>query len=597
MAKIEVLPEDVANKIAAGEVVERPASVVKELVENALDAGTSEITIYLKDGGKELIKVIDDGEGMERADAMVAFKRHSTSKIRVASDLNNIHTLGFRGEALPSIASVSRVELNTRTKDAMFGTKVLVEDSYVQEVSDAGCPKGTQITVSNLFYNIPARRKYLKTTQTELTHLIDIVNRFAIGYPAVTFKLYHNDNEILFLRSSETLLSRLQDVLDKGTSEGLLELSYQVPGLSITGFLGKPAVAKGVNRYQYFYLNRRIMQSRILSAALKKGFGTLLPQGRYPVAILFLEIDPAEVDVNVHPAKLGVRFKREDQIFRHIFKAVEGVFSEVDIPVHQDNRIPTYNIAPPATHRRGLFEINSEQDAAEKRNFTLQRGTNPAAYLPFSGNTEPAISPRAITTDDDEPEEVFEPSMVNFFQIHNLYIVVEIKGGILLIDQHAAHERILYERIYQQVQHKKGEGQRLLFPVNIELTPAQKQVYEEFRGSLANLGFELNMLGKNKLVVSTVPLYIKDFGDGEILLDILDELQEQPLSEEDKLHRFVASAACKMAIKAGKELTIQEMNYLFDKLFTTRFPYTCPHGRPTLIKLTMDELDKRFGRK
>ncbi|MBN2542876.1 DNA mismatch repair endonuclease MutL [bacterium] len=595
MGKIRLLPEDVANKIAAGEVIERPASVVKELVENAIDARATEIEVHLREGGTELIAVIDNGIGMERDDALIAFKRHSTSKIRTATDLNSISTLGFRGEALPSIASVARVELFTRDKDAMFGTRVLVEDSVTKEVSDTGCPFGTQVKVSNLFYNIPARRKYLKTAKTEFIHVMDNITHFAVGHPKISFKVYHNDKESLFLIQSEDLLARIEGVLDKETANGLVELNYHVPELSITGFIGKPAVAKGVNRYQYIYLNNRVISSKIVSAALKKGFGTMLPQGRYPVAVIFINIDPGEVDVNVHPSKLEVRFKREDKIFKSVFHAVQNVFTEVEVPVHVDKRIPTYSISSPRSHKGAK---PAERPEMPDLNLKRQEEQVPA-YLPFKQDRDFAPQPfgQEEIEEEIEQEEVIQEQLVSFYQVHNMYIVVEIKGGVLLIDQHAAHERILYEQIYQQVLKKRGEGQRLLFPVTVELSPGQKEIFEEHQRELHSLGFEVSLLGKNRLIVSTIPLYIKDFGEGRILLDILDELREAPLDEEDKSHHFVSSAACHLAIRAGKALTQQEMSYLFDKLFSTKFPYTCPHGRPTLIKLTLDELAKRFGRK
>ncbi|MCD6098398.1 DNA mismatch repair endonuclease MutL [bacterium] len=562
MGKIKVLDEWVVNRIAAGEVVERPASVLKELVENSIDAGATEIEIKLVDGGTRLIEVSDNGEGMTKEDAILAFRRHSTSKIQTADDLQRIATLGFRGEALPSIASVARVTLFTRPENEQMGTYILLEDGKPIEIAETGAKKGTRITVENLFYNIPARKKFLKSIRTEYKRSLDTFIRFALGYPNIRFQLTSNGKEVFLLLQTDSTIKRINDTLGNDFSENMIEVKHSTDEILVKGFITKPSFARKSRGYDYIYVNGRFVKSPLVSAAVKHGYGTYLQKGRFPPYILFISIPPELVDPNIHPSKMEVRFKREETIFHTVLKAVEKGFQKAKAT--PEKVAPSFSFKETTTTKR---ETTSHRVVAKK--------TPPPQEEPDFFRMEPEI---------------------NFYQVHNMFILVETKNGILIIDQHAAHERVLYEQALEQLKSNKLIGQRLLFPIVIEVTPQEMEVVKEYKDVMEHLGFETRIYGSGHILIETFPPFIKDIGNGEILHEILEDIISPEIEEPDKFKRVAASIACKAAIKAGDKLSQREMQNLFDMLFATENPFSCPHGRPTVIELTLNELERRFGR-
>ncbi len=586
-SRIKILDESIANRIAAGEVVERPASVVKELVENSIDADASEIEIIVEAGGKDLIRVCDNGIGMTGGEIELSLRRHATSKITSSDDLHHINTLGFRGEALPSIASVSRMEIISRVADDDLGSKVVIEQGNVIESGDAGAPYGTCITVRELFFNTPARRKFLKTAATEFGHIADVVERIAIAYPRIKFKLMHGDKEYLSVQQAETYKDRISDIWGADRVEEMMEIEAGDPGIAAFGFAATPAVNHSSARMVRFILNGRPVKNSSMLAAVKRAYEGTLPSGRYPQVVLFLEIDPELVDVNVHPMKLEVRLRRSSDVFRTVVRSIQ---------VSMGGNEASERFVPKAkNYDRSNFEFRDSASSQGHLDFE-PRGVS-FSKSPASGGTE-RISERDIysTPTFPSPQDTVERDMPTFWQIHDSYILAETKGGIIIIDQHAAHERILYEEIGARIKRNRIAGQRLLFPIAIKLTPLQESIFADNRPLLEPLGFEFGPQAPGHILVEAIPEEIKNFRKGDILIELIDDLGEGK-SEMTAMEEFSKMASCRMAIKAGDPLSIEEMSYLFDRLFATEKPYTCPHGRPTIIKLTLDELEKRFERK
>ncbi|OQX89397.1 MAG: hypothetical protein B6D65_03400 [candidate division Zixibacteria bacterium 4484_93] len=563
MGKIRVLDEWVANRIAAGEVVERPASVLKELVENSIDAGATEIEVKLEDGGIRLIEVSDNGDGMTKEDAILAFRRHSTSKIQTADDLQEIATLGFRGEALPSIASVAKVTIFTRPQNEQMGTYILTENGKPREISETGTRKGTRVIVENLFYNVPARKKFLKSIRTEYKHSLNTFIRFALGYPNIRFQLISNGKEVFLLLETDSITKRIKDTLGTDFSENIIEVGHSIDEISVKGFITKPSFARKSRGYDYIYVNGRFVKSPLVSAAVKNGYGAYLQKGRFPPYILFISIPPELVDPNIHPSKMAVRFKREDAIFHTVLKAVEKGF--------QKAKTTPEKIAP---------SISFKKSITTKREPTPHR----------------VITKKASPPPQEEPDFFRMEPEINFYQVHNMFIFVETKNGILVVDQHAAHERVLYEQVLERLKSASLTGQRLLFPIVLEMTPQEMETIKEYKDAIEHLGFETRAYGSGHILIEAFPPFIKEIGNGEILHEILEDITSPEIEEPDKLKRVAASIACKAAIKAGDKLSQREMQNLFDMLFATENPFSCPHGRPTVIELTLNELERRFGR-
>ncbi|MDD1745242.1 MAG: DNA mismatch repair endonuclease MutL [Candidatus Methanoperedens sp.] len=571
MPKIHILDEATVNKIAAGEVIERPASVVKELIENSIDAGASDIRIEVERGGKKLIRVTDNGCGMNREDASLSFVQHSTSKIRKIEDLDNVLTMGFRGEALSSICAVAKVELVTKTKEELAGTKVIVHRGKLTGISDAGAPDGTSVTVEELFFNTPARKKYLKSDSTELAHIIDTVTKNALGHNDVSFTLLHNGKELVCSPASE-LQDTILHIYGQEVTRAMLAVNFSSRFATITGAVSKPAITRGTMDAQSFYINSRSVTSRALGFALRRGYGTLIPHGRFPIAVLKISVDTREVDVNVHPTKNQVRLSHEWEISEAVTMAVSSALSDQDLvpPVKTSQSFLYEKIDSPTVIREEDTRFRVQMKDTERR---LRR-------------TEMGI---------DRKSDTEKPQVKVLGQVDALYVIAETKDGIMIIDQHAAHERILFEQVRDS---KRADSQELIVPINLELNPKEKVLMKECIPYLEEFGFRISEFGHDAFAITAVPSVLGKLEDPELVHDIItDILSEGRIKDETGLfERVTKSIACRGAIKAGADCSPGQMGRLIEQLFQTENPYTCPHGRPTMVSFNREELDKLFKR-
>jgi DNA mismatch repair protein MutL len=598
---INILPEALANKIAAGEVVQRPASAVKELIENSIDSGAKSLTVIVKEGGKKLIQVVDDGCGMSPEDAALAFERHSTSKIAVLEDLENIRTLGFRGEALSSIAAVSQIELRTRPAASDVGTKVRIDGGLKIEISEEAVSPGSAITVKNLFYNTPARRKFLKSTNTEFKHIYDVVQRVALSFPQLEIKFVNEDDTLLHVRPS-TLDERVREVFGEKLWKTIFHFEEVMEAVTVSGFLGKPDFARKTHVEQYLYLNSRFVINRSLNRAVYQAYEHLLEKGSFPFFVLFLSVDPRKVDVNVHPSKMEVKFEDESAMYRLVLSAVRTALASQDLTPAMgardgggDVRLRFTPFAggpqPRAAHWEELFGVNKAT------------GEIPPKPAPFPVQAPAGCIDEAFRSTAQAPEPVTRAELpaattaAHTWQIHNKYIIVPIEIGLLIVDQHAAHERVIYERAVARFDQPNKKSQQLLFPQTIEMTPGDAALVLQLHSSLESLGFSLKLFGKTTVIIDGVPNDVKPGREASILQDVLDLYKSDEHSVKlEPRERLAKSFSCKAAVKAGDQLNEQEMRSLLDQLFATQVPYVCPHGRPVMIRLSLSELDKRFGR-
>jgi DNA mismatch repair protein MutL len=626
MALIARLPDIVANKISAGEVVQRPASVVKELIENCIDAGADKITVSIKDAGKELIRIVDNGAGMLREDALLCVERFATSKITGVEDLDTLQSLGFRGEALASISSVSHFELKTRTAKELLGLRLRYEGGILSEESEVQGEPGTTISVRNLFYNVPARRKFLKSNATEYQHIFEIVKSFALAYPEIEWRMYSDDEELFHLKTPD-ILERLNVFYGDDFSASMIELSEENDYLSIRGFLGKPVMQKRRKLDQYFFINRRLVQNRMLSQAVQQAYGDLLVERQTPFVLLFIGIDPSRVDVNVHPAKLEIRFDDERSV-RNMFypvlkRSIQLQDFSPDIQARENDEFspaPTQEIS----FRKLAFQDIPNRSMSTRdlyANYRAGAFDDPSFSRPSALKQEDMFSPqsaseyvlpdRELREGDDvlsslllsrlsEDEAVPNPQETEpkIWQLHNKYLICQIRTGLMIIDQHVAHERVLYERAVDVMSQNVPNSQQLLFPQKVEFRPWEFEVFEEIREDLNRLGFNLRMFGKQTVMIEGVPQDVKPGTEVTILQDMIAEYQDNASRLKlDKRDNLAKSYSCRNAIMAGQKLSLEEMRTLIDNLFATREPYSCPHGRPVIIKLSLDQLDRMFGRK
>ncbi len=578
---IRLLPPEIANKIAAGEVVERPASVVKELVENALDAGATEVQIEAREGGRRLIRVADNGSGIPAREAELAFARHATSKIATVEDLAAIRTLGFRGEALASIAAVARVSLLTRAAEDEVGTFLRVEGGQVVLREGRASPRGTTVTVENLFYNVPARLKFLKADATESAHIANVVTRYAIAFPEVHFSLVRDGRLAFQSPGSGKLLDVLAKVFGADTAARLLSVDpaqdASLPPdakVRVQGYVGEPALNRSDRDGLMLFVNRRWVQDRSLAYAVIQAYHTLLPEGRFPVAVLLLEMDPSEVDVNVHPAKSEVRFRNPSLVFSETQRAVRRVLvARVPVP---EMRVP---------HQAPLQADAERFRALSQLGLEAQR----------TGDTEAIRAPAFQVPERPDPAARALPPLRVLGQLAQMYIIAEGPDGLYLIDQHAAHERVMYDRLMAQKTAAQTPVQQLLEPLPVELTPLQMSTLEEALDDLAALGFEIEPFGEDTCLVRAVPADIAGNDIATVLRDALNELGQEPPPPVQG-HRVTAVVACHGAVRAGKILTYEEMRALVEQLEQSALPRTCPHGRPTVLHLSMGLLAREFGR-
>jgi DNA mismatch repair protein MutL len=596
MSNIRILPENLSNKIAAGEVVERPASVVKELLENALDAGSTRIIIDVEKGGQSLIQVSDNGAGMNNADALLAIERYATSKISSDDDLFAIRTLGFRGEALPSIASVSRFQLVTRDKSSDAGTEIVVEGGKVKSVSEVGAPVGTMVAVRQLFFNTPARKKFLKTVGTEMGHIADTVSRMALDRPGVQFRLSHNNKTVKSWPPVSEHLDRVADVLGKDTRPDLHAIEFSRNGLLISGWICSPRVTRRTSRGLYIFVNGRFVRDRTVQHGIFKGFAQRLVKGQFPVAVVFIKIPFDQVDVNVHPAKNEVRFVKPQAVHEAVKSAIAQTLYEVDRvdwlpPDRQQNQQPQNltRIADPLSSYR---PVGRKEFGIWNAEFGIKNGEKEAVA---SSQKQEARSQR-------QQEPVFDTKGFSALrvvgQLHNTYIVCESDAGLVLIDHHAAHERILYEQLQRRAADQPSVAQKLVVPETLELNFSEAEILGQLMADLKLLGLEVEPFGKNTFVVKAVPLLLAGRDVRPLIYEIVEKIAAASDSSGLKavLDECRRVMACHGAMRANQTLDGQQIRKLLQQLDDCENPSHCPHGRPTWVRWDLDTLEKSFKR-
>jgi DNA mismatch repair protein MutL len=612
-SRIKILPENIANKIAAGEVVQRPESVVKELLENAIDAKASNIELIVKQAGKSLIQVCDDGSGMTEEEALLSIRKHATSKISSIEDLESISTLGFRGEALSSIAAVCQLEIKTETADEETGTLIKIENDSEVVTERISTAKGTCISVKNIFYNIPARRKFLKSDTTELKHIIDTFNRIALAYPEISFRFYNADN-LVYDYKEGSLNERIQQVFADNMLEALIPVKEETEYLSVKGYIGKPSIFKKSKGEQFLFLNKRFVFNKSINHAVFTAFENILEKGDYPFFILFISLNPAKVDVNIHPSKLEVKFDDEKDIYNFVLSVVRKSIGTYDL-------VPTMSFSDTEEGNEKLafnpFQSLKQNDFSDRPSFVsrdrrerttvtdeeidlvfgdLKKNILPDAALDLSIRSETDILGNNIES-KVEKSASSDPDTTFLIQLHNKYILSQIKSGLMIIDQHVAHERILYEKALSRLDTNLPFSQQLLFPIKLQFDLASYEIIKELDPMISKLGFRLKYLPKNYILIEGVPDDIKSGSEEKILKEFISEYltnqSEKHLEEKDNIAK---SFSCKAAIKAGDRLSEKEMRLLIDQLFATSMPYVCPHGRPVVIKISLEEFDRRFGR-
>lgn len=647
MSRIRLLPEALANKIAAGEVVERPASVVKELIENSLDAGARNLEVTVQAGGKRLIRVLDDGEGMTADDGLLAFERHATSKIRRAEDLTEIDTLGFRGEALPSIAAVSRLLMETQAEAEAVGTAVEIAGARMLAVREIARVRGTTVTVRDLFFNVPARKKFLRADSTELGHVVNVVTQYALAHPEGRFSLVSSGSALFDFQAVDRLRERLFQVFGAELLKQLVELETELPlfldpaspgspsreeKFRLHAFVSTPEVHKLNRNSLYFFVNRRMVRDRILMHALSEAYRRILPAGIFPVALVFIEMPYQEVDVNVHPSKTEVRFRRQSVIHDCLREAVRKALMDARPQA-------TFSVPPQGTGTEapggsaGMPEplsaatIPSEAGAPAFDSLPVRTGERPMTgqglplslqppsappvtdRLPFRSPgrnpSTPTCAAAALVSIEqaavDGPDPFQGPSSSDIHplgQIEDSFIVASDRGSLLIIDQHVAHERVLFEKVLNQRREGIVESQRLLMPLIIELTPRQQVILENITPELSSCGFEVEPFGRRTLAIKAVPADLTAVDCGRLLGELLEGLEKETreVGLERLREKIAASVACHAAIKVNTHLERSKMVWLIDELLKTRYPMTCPHGRPIILRYEKNEILKAFKR-
>ena len=579
MSIIHVLDQETINQIAAGEVIDRPSSVVKELVENAIDAKASIVTVEIKEGGQKLIRITDNGSGIEKDDIGVAFKRHATSKILKAEDLVSVGSLGFRGEALSSIAAIAKVEVITKTKDDFMGNRYVIEGGIEKECEEIGTPDGTTFLVRDTFFNTPARQKFLKSPSTEASHISDIVERLALSHPEVSIRFIVNGQNRFHTSGNNRLKDVIYSIYGRDIAKQLLEVNLEKEDLKITGYFGKPQIAKTNRSYEIYFINGRYIKSKMISDALEEGCRTFLMQHRFPFCVLHMEINKECLDVNVHPAKMELRFQKSEYFSESIIECVKQILGGNDL-------VPKVEITPKEIVPEVIKEENDYIPPKPVPEFKL-----------------PPIPPKKIEIEKPkvktpEPKVVIlPPSKIRLVgQLFDTYWVVEYEGECLIIDQHAAHEKVMYEEIMEALSNRTFQMQQLLPPRIITLSPKQRASYEQLNPFLSKMGFEVEPFGGSEIAVYGMPDNLIGIEPEEFLIGLLDRGSEGKKWVPEEVYERAATMACKAAIKGNHRLSEREAKVLFEKLVNLKNPYTCPHGRPTMIRMTQRELEKKFKR-
>lgn len=606
MSKIRILPDALASQVAAGEVVERPAALVRELVENSLDAGARHIEVHAQRGGSALIRIVDDGTGMDREDAMLCLERHATSKIRTKEDLGAIRTFGFRGEALPSIASVSRFRLATREKDALVGTEIEVNGGKLSAVRDHGGASGTVIEARSLFFNVPARRKFLRAENTEFAHVEQQLRLHAIANPQVAFTLTHNGELVLHLPATRDMLERIRGLVGDELASRLLKVEEQtLRGVTVSGYIGGPGMSRSNRQMQTTYLNGRPIESASISYGLREGYHTALMKGQHPVTFLFIQMEPQAFDVNVHPAKKEVRFHDGNGVREAIARGVSRTLENAaKLP---SGHVPAGRMASSAAQTPARPEISMTEEHQEVLPIQAPPSAAPLRELP--------AVPAALSGAAAKPQEVIAPvpepgvppappaPAASDFRIigvlRKLYVLMEGAEGLVLMDQHAAHERVNFEKFRRALEAGGVPCQRLLMPITLQTTPRDSDLLRQNQDALNRLGIEIEPFGPNIFKVEAVPAFLKADDPAAWLDHVIVELGS--LSAKTSSLRLsedaIATTACRASVKSNDVLSIPELQALLKDLFACEMPYCCPHGRPTLVQISAAELERKFGRR
>ncbi|MCW5968041.1 MAG: DNA mismatch repair endonuclease MutL [Blastocatellales bacterium] len=638
MSKIRVLPDSLANKIAAGEVVERPASIVKELLENSIDARAARIEVTIESGGRRLIRVSDDGEGMTRDDAVLAFERHATSKIKSAEDLEAILTLGFRGEALASIASVAKVRLRTQTAEDMVGVEIEIAGGRMIDVRPTAFTRGAEFEIRDLFFNVPARRKFLKSEATESFHIANLVTHYALAYPHLSFTLINQNRESIRTTPAADLRERAYQLFGEKFIADLIEVRGESGSLKVEGFVSSPSAVRATRDNQYFFVNRRFVRDKLLSGALSESYRAMVPSGSHPSAMLFVELPPEEVDVNVHPAKTEVRFVRASIVRDMVRDAVRAgiqhakpAATPMSLPAAKqpaDDAPPLQRVAAvepepkpassPQPHQAEQQKIILEPEPLQAESSGQMRFDpqpldpeeignisggeavetsnihygNRLGCLGGSGSSDASLLKPAsnLTLHADE---------INLLgQLHQSFIIAADRSGLLLIDQHVAHERILFEQHWTALRRGRIEVQRLLLPETLDLSPAQASAFDQLLPELEENGFELSRLSGRTIAVQAVPAMLRSGAAQSLLVELLDaiETERRSLSIDELRAEIAASLACRAAVKIHMQLSEEKSRWLVDELLRMENPATCPHGRPIVLRITMRDIERGFQR-
>ena len=610
MGKIIILDEHTANKIAAGEVVERPASVVKELCENSIDAGATSISVEIKNGGISFIKIVDNGSGLNKDDVEISFEKHSTSKIRSADDLMSISSMGFRGEALASISAVSHLEMITKTADVKEGSRILVEGCNVGFRQDYGCPVGTTIFVKDLFFNTPARYKFLKKDYTEAGYVEDVVTMLALGNPYISFKLVSNGAMILQTPGNNDLLSCAYSIFGS-TAKATLKVDYEQDNIKVFGLVGKPETSRSNRSQELFFINNRIIKNKTITSAVEEAYKTLLQVGKYPFVILNISINPQMIDINVHPTKQEVRFSDENQVFSSVFHAVKNTLlgaeslipgtneesepSKPFISYDVKDSVPMFNNQTKKTDSGSLFRTGLKNEHFgnnyfKKNDSIIQLNEDVESY----DETNELIKEKNLEIQESEQKYVSYKIVGTAF---STYIIVEMDDDLYIIDQHAAHERVMFEKLKKDKQSGRQLSQMLLIPEVFELKHKEFELINHNKELLVKLGIIVEDFGANSVKISAIPYLFNKTDVRELIFDLIDGLdeigRERNESSEDKL---LYRMACRSAVKANTLLSNEEIIALIQSMNNLENPYTCPHGRPTAIKMTKREIEKKFGR-
>ena len=663
MQHIQVLDQVTIDKIAAGEVIERPASIVKELVENAIDAGATHVTIEIEEGGISLIRITDDGSGIMKEDIRNAFLRHSTSKIRNVEDLLHITSLGFRGEALSSIAAVTKVEVITKTKEAILGTRYVIEGGQELSLDEAGSSDGTTFIIRQLFYNVPARRKFLKTAMTEAGHVQDLLIRLALSHPEVAFRFLNNNQEKLRTSGSGKLKDVIYNIYGRDVASNLLELDYRQGGIHITGYLGKPLITRGNRNFETFFVNGRYVKSTMISRAVEDAYKDFMMQHKFPFVVLHFQVDTETVDVNVHPTKMELRFQNQQEVYKTVFEAIHRQLLEPELipqvevpepltsPVQEKKKTPSPDLklvrrAIPSDSKEAAVSIattpidSAAQTVPEpvkeephnedyfirkmrervmsyhNRNSSAEVKDQKKIFRPEEQKKRIQTSVHEATTYKiNETPVVQKPEQLNLFeekllkrevraeyrligQVFDTYWLVQFKDNLYIIDQHAAHERVLYERTLKEMKNREFTSQYLSPPIILTLSMQEAELLKTHKERFERIGFEIEPFGGEEYAIRAVPANLFSIAKKELFMEMLDNLADGLSTNmtPDIIDEKVASMSCKAAVKGNNRLSAQEVDALIGELLELENPYHCPHGRPTIIAMSKKELEKKFKR-